>query len=249
MASISSLGVGSGLDLSSILDSLTAAQKATLTPISNQQSSFTAKLSAYGTLKSALTTFQTANTALSKADLFSATSTTSSTTAFSATTAGNAIAGKYTISVTHLAQAQTLTTRTTRDDTKTAIATSDSKLTIQQGGDKDPITIDISAANSSLSGIRDAINNAKAGVSASIINVGNGEYRLSVTSNDTGLDNAMTLSVSGDDALQSFMGYDASASSNGMEVSVAAQNAQLTVKTSPLRTAATPSATRWKTSP
>ncbi|EEY3951334.1 flagellar filament capping protein FliD [Escherichia coli] len=79
MASISSLGVGSGLDLSSILDSLTAAQKATLTPISNQQSSFTAKLSAYGTLKSALTTFQTANTALSKADLFSATSTTSST--------------------------------------------------------------------------------------------------------------------------------------------------------------------------
>ena len=77
MASISSLGVGSGLDLSSILDSLTAAQKATLTPISNQQSSFTAKLSAYGTLKSALTTFQTANTALSKADLFSATSTTS----------------------------------------------------------------------------------------------------------------------------------------------------------------------------
>ncbi|EGM8070288.1 flagellar filament capping protein FliD [Escherichia albertii] len=227
MASISSLGVGSGLDLSSILDSLTAAQKATLTPISNQQSSFTAKLSAYSTLKSALTTFQTANTALSKADLFSATSTTSSTTAFSAITAGNAIAGKYTISVTHLAQAQTLTTSTTRDDTKTAIAASDSKLTIQQGGNKDPITIDISAANSSLSAIRDAINNAKAGVSASIINVGNSEYRLSVTSNDTGLDNAMTLSVSGDDTLQSFMSYGAN--SNGMEVSVVAQNAQLTV--------------------
>ncbi|WP_113640439.1 flagellar filament capping protein FliD [Escherichia albertii] len=227
MASISSLGVGSGLDLSSILDSLTAAQKATLTPISNQQLSFTAKLSAYGTLKSALTTFQTTNTALSKADLFSATSTTSSTTAFSATTAGNAITGKYTISVTHLAQAQTLTTSTTRDDTKTAIAASDSKLTIQQGGNKDPITIDISAANSSLSAIRDAINNAKAGVSASIINVGNSEYRLSVTSNDTGIDNAMTLSVSGDDALQSFMSYGAS--SNGMEVSVVAQNAQLTV--------------------
>ncbi|MGT3118524.1 hypothetical protein ACVSSM_05695 [Escherichia coli] len=34
--------------------------------------------------------------------------------AFSATTAGNAIAGKYTISVTHLAQAQTLTTRTSQ---------------------------------------------------------------------------------------------------------------------------------------
>lgn len=229
MASISSLGVGSGLDLSSILDSLTAAQKATLTPISKQQTSYTAKLSAYGTLKSALTTFQTANTALSKADLFSATTTTSSSTAFSATTSGNAIPGKYTISISHLAQAQTLTTSTTKSDTKTAIATSDSTLTIQQGGGKDPITIDISAANSSLSGIRDAINNAKAGVSASIINVGNGEYRLSVTANDTGSDNAMTLTVKGDNALQSFMGYDAKASSNGMDVSVIAQNAQLTV--------------------
>ncbi|MBK1759986.1 MAG: flagellar filament capping protein FliD, partial [Escherichia coli] len=172
-------GVGSGLDLSSILDSLEAAEKSTLTPISKQQSSYTAKLSAYGTLKSALESFQTANTALNKADLFTATSTTSSSSAFSATTTGSAIAGKYTISVSQLAQTQTLTTQNSQKDSKAAIATSDSVLTIQQGGGKDPVTIDISAANSSLSGIRDAINNAKAGVSASIINVGNGEYRLS----------------------------------------------------------------------
>lgn len=58
MASISSLGVGSGLKLGDILDSLTAAQKAQLTPISNQQSSYTSKLSAYGTMKSALESFR-----------------------------------------------------------------------------------------------------------------------------------------------------------------------------------------------
>lgn len=233
MTSISTLGVGSGLDLSSILDSLESAEKAALTPISNQQSSYTAKLSAYGTLKSALETFQTANTALNKADLFTATSTTSSSTAFSATTSGSAIAGKYTISVSQLAQAQTLTTRNTQSDTKTAIATTDSTLTIQQGGDKDPVTIDISAANSSLTGIRDAINNAKAGVTASIINVGNGQYRLSVTSDDTGSDNAMTLSFSdsSDSALKTFMGYNGTAddTSNGMTESVTAQNAKLKV--------------------
>ncbi|MCT4714425.1 flagellar filament capping protein FliD [Enterobacteriaceae bacterium H18W14] len=233
MASISTLGVGSGLDLSSILDSLEAAEKSTLTPISTQQTSYTAKLSAYGTLKSALETFQTANTALNKADLFSATTTTSSSTAFSATTTGSAIAGKYTINVTQLAQAQTLTTKNTQTDSKTAIATSDSVLTIQQGGDKDPVTIDISAANSSLTGIRDAINNAKAGVSASIINVGNGQYRLSISSDDTGSDNAMSLSFSdgSDSALQAFMGYnDTNADdSNGMEESVTAQNAELMV--------------------
>ncbi|ELN1592939.1 flagellar filament capping protein FliD [Escherichia coli] len=231
MASISTLGVGSGLDLSSILDSLEAAEKSTLTPISKQQSSYTAKLSAYGTLKSALESFQTANTALNKADLFTATSTTSSSSAFSATTTGSAIAGKYTISVSQLAQAQTLTTKNSQKDSKAAIATSDSVLTIQQGGGKDPVTIDISAGNSSLSGIRDAINNAKAGVSASIINVGNGEYRLSITANDTGSNNAMKLSVSGDSALESFMGYNGTPgdSSNGMIESVTAQNAKLTV--------------------
>lgn len=229
MASISALGVGSGLDLSSILDSLTAAEKSTLTPISTQQSSYTAKLSAYGTLKNALASFQTANTALGKADLFTATTTKSSSTAFSATTGGHAVAGKYTIAVTQLAQAQTLTTAASRSDTKTAIAASDSVITFQQGGDKKPVTIAISAADSSLAGIRDAINDAKAGVSASIINVGNGQYRLSVTADETGTDNAMSISVSGDDALQRFMGYDKTASSNGMEESVNAQNALLTV--------------------
>ena len=227
MASISSLGIGSGLKLGDILDSLTAAEKATLTPITKQQSSYTSKLSAYGTMKSALEAFQTANTALGKADLFTATTTASSSTAFSATTTGNAIAGKYTIKITQLAQAQTLTSTSTQKDSKAAIATSDSVLTIQQGGGKKPVTIDISAANSSLTGVRDAINNAKAGVSASVINVGNGEYRLSITSNDTGKDNGMTLSVSGDSALQSFMGYDGTG--GGMKESVSAQNAELTV--------------------
>lgn len=233
MASISTLGVGSGLALGDILDSLTAAQKQQLTPISNQQSSYTAKLSAYGTLKSALESFQTANTALNKADLFTATSTTSSSTAFTATTSGNAIAGKYTISVSQLAQAQTLTTGKTQTSNE-KIANVDSTITIQQGDgktNKKPVTIDISAANSSLNGIRDAINKADAGVTASIINVGNGEYRLSVTSKETGAANAMTISVSGDTALQSFMGYNGISSdkTQGMTESVPAQDAKLKV--------------------
>lgn len=231
MASVSTLGIGSGLKLADILDSLTTAEKAQLTPITKQQTSYTAKLSAYGTLKNSLEAFQTANTALNKADLFTATTTSSSSSAFSATTTGGAIAGKYTISVSQLAQAQTLTTRNTQPDNKTAIASADSKITIQQGGDKKPVTVNISAADSSLTGIRDAINKANAGVSASVINVGNGEYRLSITSTETGSDNAMTLTVSGDADLQSFMGYNGTSTDagNGMLESVTAQNALLKV--------------------
>lgn len=110
MASISNLGVGSGLPLSTMLDSLTTAEKAALKPISTQQTAYTAKLSAYATLKSSLTTFQTANAKLNSADLFTATNATSSSSAFSATTSGSStVAGKYSISVTQLAQAQVLT--------------------------------------------------------------------------------------------------------------------------------------------
>lgn len=69
MASISSLGVGSNLPLDTLLANLTTSEKGRLTPITTQQSANTAKLTAYGTLKSALEKFQTANTALNKADL------------------------------------------------------------------------------------------------------------------------------------------------------------------------------------
>jgi flagellar hook-associated protein 2 len=228
MASISTLGIGSGLDLASILDSLQASEKASLTPISTQQTSYTAKLSAYGTLKSALTTFQTANTALNSADLFSSTNTTSTSSAFSATTTTGATAGKYTVSVSQLATAQTLTTAVKSSST-TAIASSDSTITLQPAGaGAKAITVSVSAANSSLTGIRDAINKANAGVTASIIKTGDGAYRLSMTSNKTGEDNAMTVSVTGDSDLQSYLAYDGTSGGNVTQ-SVAAQNALLKV--------------------
>lgn len=99
MTGISTLGVGSGLGLSTILDKLTAAEKQSLAPISKQQSAATAKLSAYGTLKTAIQTFQTANNKLNDAALYTSTTTASSSSAFSADSNGNALAGKYTISV------------------------------------------------------------------------------------------------------------------------------------------------------
>lgn len=231
MASISTLGVGSGLDLSSILDSLETAEKASLDPISTQQTAYTAKLSAYGTLKSALTTFQTANTTLNNADLFTATSATSSSSAFSATTSGSVVAGKYTISVSQLAQAQTLTSSTQTSNT-TALGDSSASsrtmtITLVDGTSKD---ITLTSDQTSLTGMRDAINSADAGVTATIIKTGDSSYRLSLTSTETGSDNAVSsIAITGDDTLQDIVGYDASASTNAMTESVTAQNAKLTV--------------------
>ena len=237
MASITTLGVGSGLDLSSILDSLSTAEKASLTPISNQQSAYTAKLSAYGSLSSALTTFQTANTALNSADLFSATTATSSSSAFSATTSGSVVAGKYNVAVTQLAQAQTLTSAVQISNT-TALGDSSATsrtLTIKltDGTSKD---ISLTTDQTSLTGMRDAINGASAGVSASIIKVADGSYRLSLTASKTGEANAVTsISVSGDETLNNIVGFDSTkvdtdtGEGNPMSVSVQAQDAELTV--------------------
>lgn len=60
MASISSLGIGSGLDLNGLLDQLEAAEQKQLEPIVAQQASYQAKISAYGTLEGALNSFQEA---------------------------------------------------------------------------------------------------------------------------------------------------------------------------------------------
>lgn len=72
MASFTSLGVGSNLPLDTLLTNLTTAEKGRLKPITQQQSSFTARLTAFGTLKSSLEKFQTANTALNDANLLKA---------------------------------------------------------------------------------------------------------------------------------------------------------------------------------
>ncbi|BCQ35485.1 flagellar hook-associated protein 2 [Erwinia rhapontici] len=227
MASISTLGIGSGLELSTILTQTESAEKAALTPISKQQTAFTAKLSAYSTMKSALTTFQAANTKLNSANLFSATKTSSTSTAFSATTTAGAVAGKYTIAVSQLASAQTLTS-SVQTSNSTALATSDSTISIKLAGSDKAVDVKVTAANSSMTGIRDAINAADTGMTASIIKTGDGSYRLSLTSDKTGTDNAATLSVTGDSALESMLNYDGTNSSN-MTQSVAAQNAMLKV--------------------
>ncbi|WP_312544462.1 flagellar filament capping protein FliD [Pantoea eucalypti] len=231
MASISNLGVGSGLPLSTMLDSLTTAEKSALTPISTQQSAYTAKLSAYASLKSSLTTFQTANTTLNSADLFTATTAVSSSTSFSATTSGSTVAGKYAINVTQLAQAQVLTSAVQSSNTAalgdSSVASRSIAITLKDGTSK---SITLSSDQTSLTGMRDAINGANAGITASIIKVSDGSFRLSMSANKTGSDNAVaTIAVTGDSTLQGIVGYDASASSNVMTESVKAQNAELTV--------------------
>lgn len=227
-ASITSLGVGSGLDLDSILTSLEESKEASLlTPITNQETSVNAEISAYGTLTSALTKLQTAAEALADSSLYESLSTSLSGSGVTAATTSKAEAGTYTLQVTQLAQAQSLSTDGVASKT-TALGTG--TLTLQVGT-ADAVSITLDSSNNTLEGIRTAINASGAGVTASIVNDGSDTpYRLVLTSDSTGTESDMTVTYTGTDSTDqasSLFGYDGS--SGNMTQTVEALDAELTL--------------------
>lgn len=135
MASISSLGIGSGLDLNGLLDKLTKAEQQRLTPYTTQQTSYNAQLTAYGTLKSSLEKFDNLSKDLAKPEFFNNTTATKHDQ-FTVTTTDKSVPGNYSIEVLKLAQPQTLTTQTPIADQQAKLGTpgsSDRSISITAG--------------------------------------------------------------------------------------------------------------------
>lgn len=251
MAQISSPGIGSGLDVKGIVSKLVAAegQPAQLR-FSQQEAQLQAKISALGSFKGALSDLQSSLGSLLKlADFQQRTATSSNTDILNISADSTASAGNYTISVENLAQAQKLASGAYADTTTSITGGVGGTLTFRFGtydstgntftvnADKPTQSVTINAADSSLSGIRDAINNADIGVTANIINDGTG-YRLSIVSKDSGAANSVELSVSDgdgnntDNAGLSQLAYDPTAtagSGKNLSETVAAQDAKLII--------------------
>ncbi len=225
---ISAPGVGSGLDINSILSQLMAVERQPLNLLDTRQKKFESQLSAYGQVKSALSTFQSSVNALSSLDKFRVYSTKSTDdSVFTATASASAVPANYQIEVSQLAQQHKISASAISATTN-VIGTG--TLTIEFGthdatggtftpnADKTPLTLTIDASNNTLSGIRDAINKANAGVSASIIYDGSG-HRLVVSSNDSGVANSLKISAADNDGNNtdtsglSFLAYDPLAAS------------------------------------
>ena len=234
----SSLGVGSGLDLSSLLDNLKQSEQTRLNPLQRREASYNAKLTAYGTLQGAVDKFSTAAEKLGGADLYRGVKLDTAGEAFTATGSPEASAGRYQVSVNTLAQAQTLVSAGQAD--ADAQIGSGGKITLSLGGGagsaSDSVDIDISAEQSSLSGIRDAINASGIGVTASIINDGSDRpNRLVLSSAATGTDSQISVSVADNSAgggttpLSDLLNYNGGSASNGLTQKVAASNASLSI--------------------
>jgi flagellar hook-associated protein 2 len=108
---LSSSGIGSGLDVEGLISKLMAAEAAPLNNYDKKTAAYQSKLAAYGKVSTAVATFQGALTTLNSPSTFSALSTASGNKdILTGTASTGAVAGKYKINVTQLAQAQSLTT-------------------------------------------------------------------------------------------------------------------------------------------
>ena len=193
---LSAGGVGSGLDVNGIVSQLMSLERAPLDRLTTQKTELDAKLSAYGQLKSALSTFQTAMGGLSSLDKFQVFSVASSNEdSFTATADSAASVANHSISVEALANAHKFTTNdgglTSYADANASIGTTGT-LEIAQGASSFQITID--GTNDTLDGIKNAINDAadNTGVTASIVNTGT-ESRLVLTADDSGTANEISI--------------------------------------------------------
>ncbi|MNZ64941.1 Flagellar hook-associated protein 2 [compost metagenome] len=238
MATISSLGIGSGLDLSGLLNQLESAERLKLDPITTQQSTNKNKISAYGSLQSALTKLQAAAETLAEAKTYQGQISSVSGSGLKVAATSAAVAGSYPVQVTTLAQAQSLAVSGVASKTD-ALDLGAGTLTISIGsqaeleppaGAADKLDV-VLAAGTSLEGIRDAINAAKGGVTASIVNDGDATnpYRLVLTSSATGTESQMSVSYGGGGADAALFTYDSFSNTGAMSQTVQAADAALTV--------------------
>jgi flagellar hook-associated protein 2 len=229
MATISSLGIGSGLDVETLVTKLMSIEQQPIIGIKQASAKLQTKISAYGQLQSAVSNMQTAAQKLSDASLWNASTVNVSDPTAATVTASSAGSQSHLLKVSQLASAQSVASRIFANGSSTL---GDGTLTIALGrwagdppvftpGSGVPAAISVGATDT-LANIRDKINAANAGVSASLVNDAAGT-RLVIRSLSTGENQAFQITA--DNAALADLAYDP-ASGTGMTQTQAASNAQ-----------------------
>ncbi len=210
---LTATGIGSGLDIESLVTQLVAAERApTDARLTRQETRLTAELSAFGTFKGALAGFQNSLANLNNPAKFGQYTATSSNSDLVGVSADSkATAGSYELAVSQLAKAHslasgsfaaitdtvgtgTLSFRFGSTDYTPADPGPESYNGFAVNAARGAASITIDAGNNTLEGVRDAINDAAIGVKAAIVNDGSG-YRLLLSSAQTGAANSLEITV------------------------------------------------------
>jgi flagellar hook-associated protein 2 len=228
MANITSVGIGSGVLTSDLIDKLaTAEREPTELRLDRREEEINAKLSAFGRLKSAITELRLPARTLGNPAAMQELTLTSSNTAIAGALSSSAKAGTYSLEVTNLAKSHAISSGTYADKDTTQVGSG--TLNIVVGSASANITIN--TANNTLEGIAEAINaKTELNVTASVVDNGSG-FQLVVSSNETGADSEIEINVTDadlDDTNASGLSVLAfNGTAQNMTESVAAENAAM----------------------
>lgn len=203
-------GIGSGIDIDSIVASMVAAERApNETQLATLEKKTTTQITAVGALKGAISDFQTALGALNKPELFQARAATSSKSDLVGVTASTtAGAGSYQLEVKSLASSSKVALAAIPNTAEAPARFTSGTFEVSLGvpgippapNTKESFSVTIDENTNTLAGVRDAINTAgkDMGVSATIVTDEYGS-RLVLSSSKTGAGRDFTVNAAGAD--------------------------------------------------
>ncbi|MDE2371899.1 MAG: flagellar filament capping protein FliD [Burkholderiales bacterium] len=241
---ITSLGVGSGLNLNAIVTQLVAVERQPLTQLQSQAATLQTKLSDFGQVSSLMSTLQSAATALGNPALWKQTSAVSSNSNAVSASGGNGTnPGNYAVTVQQLANTQTVASGTTYASASALVGSG--SLTLQLGSwngtntafsaksGTSATTINIGATDT-VQSVADKINAAGMGVTATLITDATG-VRMALSSQSSGAANGFRVDAADSDgnntdsAGLSALAYDPASGANGMALTQSAADAKATI--------------------
>lgn len=168
-------GIGSNIDFGAIRDSIIASRSKPIAQLQTKSSTYTNRAGALKSLNTALAALTTASEALSNKSMGSNRSLSSSdATILTASGTSEASLGQFDVSITRLATnlSQASRSYSSVNDTILVSPATTATFELRKGGESSSTkTITIDSTNNTLTGLRDAINNADAGVTATIVDL------------------------------------------------------------------------------
>ena len=233
--SVTSLGVGSGLDLETLVENMISVQRDTkVSAYEDKISDYESEVSAYGAIKSALEKFETSVENLADSDLF--TGRTASLTQpsngdiISVEADSDASNGSYNISVSQLAQgSRSVSAAGLFSSTDDVVSSVGGDLTFTAGDETFTISV---AAGTTLAELREQINDDQNnfGISANLVDDGSGNVYLTLNSDVTGDGNDLVITNT-DESLDNVSSVATGAGTAGLSIAAddAAQDAVINV--------------------
>lgn len=193
---ITAAGVGSGIDIEGIVSQLMGLERQPLYRLQQKEAQTQTQISDYGALKGAVSSFKDAMDSLGSEQKFKIFTASSSDNGILTASADSSSAGGiYSVVVDRLAQHHKQGSGPVASGTDFGGSAGDELVLTVNGN---PSHIDLSTAKD-MAGVRDAINQAgdNPGVTATIVNVGNGDQHLVLTADESGYDQRIELSYGG----------------------------------------------------